>query len=141
MRMQGQVLARGMAVLIIAGFSATGRGQTDSWVSPTRGFWDDYSKWSLGIAPSNTHSVHITNDVSKTVTVDSYTSGFHPDTMTVSNLFLSAPAGATNVLDLSGAGTNTPLTVLDTFRIAAGGRLRLVDSALWVQGVITNVDT
>lgn len=129
------------AILVVVTVGMPGHAQTNSWISPTRGYWDDYSKWSLGVTPTNRHTIYITNDVSKTVTIDSFTSGAHPETMTVSNLFVSAPAGATNTLDLSSAGTNKPLVVLDSFSISAGGLLRLTNSALWVQGVITNVST
>ena len=129
------------AILVVVSVGMPSHAQTNSWISPTRGYWDDYSKWSLGITPTNTHTIYITNDVSKTVTIDDFTSGSHPETMTVSNLVLSAPIGVTNTLDLSGAGTNKPLVVLDSFSISAGGLLRLTNSALWVQGVITNVST
>jgi hypothetical protein len=118
---------------------ATGHAQTNSWISPTRGFWDDYTKWSLEIAPTNTHSVYITNDLSKTVTIDSVTSGDHPDTMSVSNLSLFAPAGATNILELASAGTNAPLLILDTFSVSAGGLLRLTESAVWMQAVTNTI--
>jgi hypothetical protein len=135
MKMRRQALACGMAVLVTVGVPGVTSAQTNNWISSTRGYWDDYGKWSLGITPTNTHSVYITNDLSKTVTVDSYTSGVHPDAMTVSNLFLSAPVGATNTLELSGAGTSTPLTILDSFNISAGGLLRLTNAAIWVQRI------
>jgi len=126
-------------VLVIAGISSIGRAQTNSWISPTRGYWDDYSKWLLNVAPSNSQSAYITNDVSKTVTIDSFTSGVYPGTMTVSNLFLSAPVGVTNALDLSDAGTNVPLRILDTFGISSGGLLSLANAALSMS-VMTNAN-
>src|ERR1017187_6778405 len=127
-----------VAIATLAIFS-TVHAQTNSWISPTRGYWDDYSKWLLNVAPSNSQSAYITNDVSKTVTIDSFTSGVYPGTMTVSNLFLSAPAGVTNALDLSDAGTNVPLRILDTFGISSGGLLSLANSALSMS-VMTNAN-
>ena len=119
-------------------FPPTVRAQTNSWISPTRGFWDDYTKWLLNVAPSNSQSAYITNGVSKTVTIDSITSGTYPDTMTVSNLYLSAPDGLTNTLDLSDAGLSSPLHILDTFSISGGGLLYLTNSALSMSVVATN---
>ncbi|HUJ10037.1 MAG TPA: hypothetical protein VL171_08425 [Verrucomicrobiae bacterium] len=117
-------------VLISLGISTLASAQTNSWINPTRGYWDDYTKWSLDVAPTNSQTVYITNDVSKTVTIDDFTSGVYPETLTVSNLFLSAPAGATNTLELVDAGTITPLYVLDTFSVSSGGLVRLTGSAL-----------
>jgi len=42
---------------------------------------------------------------------------------------------------MSSAGTNKPLVILDTFSISTGGCLWLTNSALWVQGIITNLNT
>jgi hypothetical protein len=127
-------------ILALAGlvFSSTVLAQTNNWISPTRGYWEDYTKWDLDVAPSNSQSVYITNDVSKTVTIDSITSGAHPDTMTVSNLYLSAPDGAINALELSSAGKNSPLQILDTFVISSGGSLYLSNSAVSMTVVSTN---
>ncbi|HUI07587.1 MAG TPA: thrombospondin type 3 repeat-containing protein [Verrucomicrobiae bacterium] len=130
------------AILALVSVSAptSANAQTNSWISPYRGYWDDGDKWSLRVAPTNSHSVYITNDVSKTVTIDSYTSGTRPDTMTVSNLNLWAPTGVTNTLELTDAGTNVPLRILDTLTVSAGGVLDLTYSALSMRSV-TNVFT
>ncbi|MGD0651918.1 MAG: thrombospondin type 3 repeat-containing protein [Verrucomicrobiia bacterium] len=130
-----------LVVMVVATVAvrATGHAQTNSWISPTRGYWDDYTKWSLEIAPTNTHSVYITNALTKTVTIDSITSGDYPDSMSVSNLSLFAPAGATNILELASAGTNAPLLILDTFSVSAGGLLRLTESAVWMQAVTNTI--
>jgi hypothetical protein len=110
--------------------------QTNSWISPTRGYWDDYTKWSLGVAPSTNGQtlILITNDVDSEVTIDSITADDYPTTMIISDLVVSAPGVATNTLELSEAGTNTPLQVLDTLIITNGGVLDLSDSALSVEG-------
>jgi hypothetical protein len=128
-----------VAILTTVAVRATCHAQTNSWISSTSGFWYDYTNWSLGIAPTNTQSVYITNDLSKTVTIDSYTSGSYPDTMSVSNLSLLAHAGATNVLELASAGTNTPLFILDTFSVSTGGLLRLTESAVWMQALTNTI--
>lgn len=123
-------------VLAIASIPVVGQAQTNSWISPTRGYWDDYNEWSMGVSPStNGQSVIlVTNDASKTVTIDSVTAGVIPGIMTVSNLVLAAPTGSTNTLVLSEVGTNKPLRILSTFTIANGGALYLTNSALVVDG-------
>ncbi|HUI06905.1 MAG TPA: hypothetical protein VL486_07845 [Verrucomicrobiae bacterium] len=127
-----------MVVLASAGLLTAGYAQTNSWISPTRGYWDDYTKWSLEVAPGNSQSVYITNAVSKTVTIDFFTSGYYPDAMTVSDLDLSAPAGATNTLELADAGTDSALSVLDTVSVSAGGVLSLASSALSMHAVVNS---
>jgi hypothetical protein len=110
--------------------------QTNGWISPTRGYWDDYTKWSLDVAPSTNGQtlILITNDISKTVTIDSYTADDYPSTMIISDLVVSAPGFATNTLELSEFGTNTSLQVLDTLIVTNGGALQITDSALTVSG-------
>ncbi len=110
--------------------------QANSWISATRGFWDDYTKWSLDVAPStNAQSfILITNAASKTVSIDEVTSGDFPETMTISNLSVWAPADSTNTLLISDIGTNLPLTVLDSLSISNGGLLVISNSAVNVSG-------
>ncbi|HUI07585.1 MAG TPA: hypothetical protein VL486_11350 [Verrucomicrobiae bacterium] len=129
-----------MLALASIGVSSSVYAQTNSWDSTYRGYWDDGDSWSLRVAPTNSQSVYITNDISTTVTIDSYTSGTRPDTMTVSNLNLWAPVGVTNTLELADAGTNVPLQILDTLTVSAGGVLDLTYSALSMRNV-TNVFT
>ncbi len=87
----------------------------------------------LSIVPTNTQSLVITNDVSKTNTIDATTTGGFSNTFTATDVILSAPNGATNILDLSNASTNAPLTVLNNFLVSSGGVLRVTGSALWAQ--------
>lgn len=104
--------------------------QTNSWIGSAGGSWEDPTKWSLGVAPTNPQTAYITNEVTKTVTVDGVTSVVHPETMTVSNLILSGSLGAVNTLELVNAGTNTPLRILDTFSIARDGMLQIAGSGM-----------
>jgi len=101
--------------------SSIAHAQINSWTNPSRGFWDDAESWSLGVRPANSQSVFITNVPSKTVTIDSYTSGMYLESLTISNLNVSAPDGSTNTLFLNNAGLTTPLSVLGTLDIQANG--------------------
>src|ERR1039458_4062085 len=118
----------------------------NSWTAPS-GKWETGSNWSLGVPPTTTQStVLITNDTTKTVTVDATTSGSFPDTLTINDLTVSAPLDSTNILFLTDAGTNTPLQIQDQLLIGDGGYLLITNSAinvangLSVNGAVTLLD-
>ena len=122
------------AALAATAALASGRAhaQTNSWIYPSGGYWDDFRNWSLGARPGSSQVVIITNTPTKLVTIDSYTSGMYPDSMTVSDLTALAVGGVTNTLSLSDAGTTTPLQVLDALSIVGGGALLVANSSLLV---------
>ena len=126
-------LVCGILLFITIGVPAVSQAQTNRWIQPGDGAWQDPANWFLSLAPANTQTLVITNGVSKTITIDSTTSGSFPNTLTVSGVILSAPNGATNILDLSNAGTNAPLSVPNNFIISSGGMLRLTGSGLWME--------
>lgn len=116
-------------------FSVGAQAQINSWTGTfTGGYWDEFRNWSLGVRPTNSQSIFITNAPSKTVVIDGYTSGTYPESMTVSDLTLSADAGLTNTLFLSNAGATTPLSIQDALAILSGGVLLMTNSALQVGG-------
>jgi hypothetical protein len=125
-----------LAVFTAAGVLASGsaHAQTNSWSYPSGGYWDDFRNWSLGVRPASSQVVLITNAPTKLVTIDSYTSGTYPDSMTVTSLTLSADGGAINTLSLSNAGTSTPLYIQDSLVIGTGGTLLMTNSSLQVGG-------
>jgi T5SS/PEP-CTERM-associated repeat protein len=91
------------------------------------GAWGDGANWSGALPPDSTSAVEITNNSTKTVTIDATTPA---TTLTVSGLLVAAPAGSTNLLWLNGAGTNNPLLALNGFAITNGGALRMSNSGL-----------
>ena len=130
--MKTTVCVCAILALVGVGTAASAYAQANSWISPARGYWDDYTKWSLDVAPTNSQTAYITNDVSKTVTIDDFTSFVHPESMTVSNLYLSAPTGATNTLELMNAGSVTPLFIQNSLAIFNGCVLLMTNSSLQV---------
>ena len=110
------------------------QAQTNDWTYSSGGFWDEFRNWSLGVRPASSQVVLITNAVTKLVTVDSYTSGTYPASMTVTSLTLSAAQGITATLFLSNAGTTTPLYIQDSLAILSGGVLLMTNSSLQVGG-------
>jgi len=97
------------------------------------GKWETPSNWSLG-APSTNDSIYITNAGTKTVTIDSTTSGSYPGSLTVTNLELGAATGATNTLWLNSAGFATPLHSLSLFQCDSSSLVLVDNSALQVDG-------
>jgi hypothetical protein len=113
----------------------TAAGRTNSWTSSTSGKWETGANWSLNVPPFIGHSlVLITNAGTKTVNNDATTATGFPSTLTISNLVIGAPAGATNTLLLAHGGTSTPLRILKTLTINSGGALVINNSALSIEG-------
>jgi thrombospondin type 3 repeat protein len=133
MRTRVITLTCGILTCIAFGVPSASRAQTNSWIQSSDGAWQNPANWFLFQAPTNTQSLVITNDISKTITIDATTSGSFSNTLTVTDVILSTPSTATNILDLSNAGTNTPLTVLNNFLVSSGGLLRVTGSALWME--------
>jgi len=129
---------------VLAAFVATGtvlQAQDNSYISSTDGSWQISNLWSLAIPPAVEHSgIFITNDLSKTVTIDSSTASNFTDTLTVSNLTISTPSTATNTLFLSNTGT-TALHILSSLTITASGAISSTNSTLMVDGTLLNNGT
>jgi len=145
MRTRIITLAWGVLTFVTIGIPLVSEAQTNIWIQTGSGSWQNPANWSLSQAPTNTQSLVITNDLSKIITIDSSTSSSSSNTLTVADVIMSAPADALNILDLSNAGTSTPLIVLNNFIITSGGLLRLTGSGLWMQtnanAAVTNVAT
>ena len=117
---------------------------TNNWSNAASGTWNwvNASNWQLGLAPNiNQSAILITNGAgvskleSRTVTVDSTTVA-QPVTMTVSNVFISAPGiglkAAHNTLFLNNAGLVTPLKITGSLSIANNGTVIITNSLLLV---------
>ena len=106
----------------------------NSWTNPASGRWEDATNWFLGILPASNQNVSITNSGYKAVGIlGSTVSGF-PDSLTVSNLTVSAPGNALSTLLLNYTGTSVPLHVLNGCTIGANGSLQNFYSSLQVDG-------
>jgi hypothetical protein len=120
-------------VLLLIGIAVPRLAQAvdNSWTNVNAGKWETNSNWSLGVAPASAQSVFVTNAFSKTVTIDSITSGSFPGTMTVSNLTVSAPTVplSANRLSLDNSGLATPLRVPKILTVTTNGTLLVLDNA------------
>ncbi len=110
-------------------------GQTNSYISATDGFWDEARLWSLAAPPDLTQSwIFITNAASVNVTIDSITASEFPETLTISNLLLTASLFATNTLYLDNTGT-VALHLIDSLTV---GGYPINGQGLYSQLVSTN---
>ena len=100
------------------------------WTNSASGLWSDGLNWSGHTPPDITSFIEITNDNTKTVTIDATTAA---TSLTVQKLTLSAPPGATNFLLLSSVDTNTPLTFQTGLELMDGAVFRITNSAMLLQ--------
>jgi hypothetical protein len=123
-------------VMLLVTLALPARALNDIWTNTVSGKWENPTNWSFGVVPGATNSIYITNGGfnGKTVTIDATTSGSYSNTMSVTSLSVWGPSASfSNILALTGAGTNTPLHVATTLTLGNGvgwGFLSLSNSAL-----------
>jgi hypothetical protein len=100
------------------------------WMNSVSGFWQDGTYWTGHTAPDSTSFLQITNDNSKTVTIDALTPATE---LTVQMLTINAPPGVTNTLWLNNIGTNNPLVFQTGLELDEGAAIHITNSALEVQ--------
>jgi T5SS/PEP-CTERM-associated repeat protein len=99
------------------------------WLSSISGSWDDTNNWSGHVLPDGTSTVMITNNLNKTVTIDSTVDAAN---LTLAGLNVYAPAGTTNTLLINNGDTNNPLFVFNSVRVDTGGVIEVTNCALAV---------
>jgi len=108
--------------------------QTNQWTKPGSGNWEE-PFWSLGELPSlRNAAVAIGNPGFKAVAIGGGTVANFPGSLTISNLIVSAPPGSGNLLLMNYSGLQTPLRVLNSFRIGENGHLLHLYAALRIEG-------
>jgi hypothetical protein len=117
----------------------TAAGLTNSWTNSLSGKWETGSNWSLKVPPFIGQYLDlITNGTTKTVTIDATTASGFPSTLTISNLTVSAPTGATNTLAVAQGDTSTPLHLLGYLTLNSGGAVAINNGALSLEGPLAN---
>ena len=100
------------------------------WTNSASGLWSVGLNWSGHTPPDITAFIRITNDLSKTITIDANTADTN---LTVQSLLLNAPPGATNLLLLSNVGVTNPLIFQTGLELQDGAAIRVTNSALQTQ--------
>ncbi len=108
------------------------RAQTNSWINPASGKWENTNSWSLNILPNSSQIIDITNDGTKVITVDQTTVQVASNSMKVAIVEMSA----NNTLLLTNFGTNVPFHVLGNIAIFDNGPVLIYNSGLVVDGAL-----
>jgi hypothetical protein len=120
-------------MLVVVSFRGRAWAQEiNSWTNPSSAPWEAMY-WSLGVLPDSTQSVMITNAGYKAVGISPLTRANYTNSMTVSNLTVSAPTNAFNTLLLNYFGTGTPLDVLNGCTIGTNGVIENLHAGFEVQ--------
>ncbi|HUJ72650.1 MAG TPA: hypothetical protein VLZ30_10415, partial [Verrucomicrobiae bacterium] len=139
----GQINATNGTVLIYSSFQNNGSiaGNvfviaTNSWKTAGSGKWELGLNWSASVPTALQPALLITNTTTKTVTVDATTvaSNAINGCLTINNLTVGGPNNTTNKLLLTGAGTATPLSILQSLIIDTNGVVAIDNSELSAVG-------
>ncbi|MGZ5568685.1 MAG: Kelch repeat-containing protein, partial [Limisphaerales bacterium] len=106
------------------------RAQTNSWINPASGKWENTNSWSLNALPNSLQTIEITNDGTKIITVDQTTVQVASNSMTVASVEISA----NNTLLLTNLGTNIPFHVAGNIEAFNAGPILIYNSALIAGG-------
>jgi hypothetical protein len=129
----GRMLGGACLAVLLAGRPDAG-ATTNAWITGGSA-WHLTTGWSQGVLPASTHSlVAVNNGGTKTVAINSVTVAIAPGSMTISNLYVDSTPGFTNTLLVDTLGTNVPFRVLNDVVVGSNGVLRIVNSAMTVEG-------
>src|SRR5678815_1700744 len=95
-------------VVLLSGWSAPAIAQTNSWISPSSGNWQD-PYWSIGMLPGTNQYIFLTNDGSKTLRIGRETAESYSETLRVGPITISAQGNFINTLLLDSVGLERPL--------------------------------
>jgi hypothetical protein len=94
-----------LAVAINAITTSVSPAQTNSWIGRSDGKWERERHWDDGLPSITQSAVIISNANSKVVTINKHTARNFRNSLTISNLTLSAKSGVINTLFLDNTGT------------------------------------
>lgn len=121
----------GLAGLLVLSALTTVRAD-NLWTNVASGVWHDAANWSSGIPSVGNSHIQITNAASKIITINAATATGFPDSLTINQLTLRAPAPDSNVLALVNA--SVPLLILDSCTVNDGGAIAISNSTFQVAG-------
>lgn len=117
-----------LACFLVFGYVST--AQTNSWVDPNSGLWNETNGWSLGILPASGQSVLITNAGEKSVLVTAAVASTAPSSLSIGRLTL----GGSNTLTLDNVGPHT-FAITNGLMMNAGSTVSIVNSTMTIGGV------
>jgi len=132
-----------LAIAIPAIIATVSQAQIDSWIAVTDGKWESAKDWDNGLPSIPQSAVIISNANSKVVTINAHTARKFPNSLTISNLTVSAQEDVTNTLFLDSTD-NIALHILNGLTIGispdypsiGGAELISTKSTLIVDGLL-----
>jgi hypothetical protein len=132
-----------LAIAINAIIASVSQAQIDSWTALTDGKWESAKDWDNGLPSIPQSAVIISNANSKVVTINGYTAFKFSNSLTISNLIMSAQEDVTNTLFLDSID-NIALQILNGLTIGispdypsiGGTELISTKSTLIVDGLL-----
>jgi len=118
-----------LAIWVQSVAGAAGQYLTNYWTGTTVGYWEE-ALWSLGERPSTNHTVVFNNAGDKTLAIGRNTALQFPQTLSIQQLEVDAPAGSRNRLLLDSAGLETPLRVTYELVVGTNASFASLNSAL-----------
>jgi hypothetical protein len=112
--------------------------ETNQWIKPASGKWEEQTAWSLGILPGPGQSISITNEGAKSVEADAATAQNFPASLFVDQITINGQ----NTLLLNRVGTNALREIVvgtglsNTVAVVDGGAVVNFESALITRGVL-----
>jgi hypothetical protein len=116
---------------ILLASNLNGNSQTNSWINPGSGNWEDSPSWSLGIPPGTNQSIFLTNAGWKAVAIGPNTANNFPQTLNIDSITISSPTNSFNSLLLNFVGVGSPL-VANSVTLNTNSVITLHSSALLV---------
>ena len=118
-----------MVALASATTSPALRADTNEWLKPVSGYWEE-PYWSLGRLPTSQDAVLFDNPGFKALAIGPSTVTSAPQSLSIQSLTIEAPSNSFNQLLLNWAGFTVPLSVSSNLVIGTNGSLVSHSSAL-----------
>ena len=129
MHLDSNRVSKVLVVLALATLSPTSRADTNEWLKPGSGNWEE-PYWSLERLPTHHDVVIFGNAGFKSLAISQSTVTSASQSLSIQSLTIEAPAGSSNLLLLNWAGMNVPLSVSSNLMIGTNGSLVSPSSAM-----------
>src|ERR1035437_5550751 len=108
-RLMGTEMRRAVCLILAVAINdittSVSPAQTNKWIGRSDGKWERERHWDDGLPSITQSAVIISNANSKVVTINKHTARKFPDSLTISNLTLSAQDDGINTLFVDNTGT------------------------------------
>src|SRR4051812_3725677 len=126
-----QVKRWSLVWLAVIGIGGSIQAQTNSWINPASGNWEDSASWSLGAPPGSDQTVLVANHGWKAVAIGANTTANFPQTLSIGSLQITSPGTDTvNTVLMNYAGLQTPLHMAQYLDVGTNTMMVVLQSAV-----------